>query len=120
MADERKNPTCDALADCQAGTPPPCEDDVTCTVDSCNEALDSCENTTSDSLCDDGLFCNGAETCDAAADCQAGIAPDIDDGVACTADSCDEAADTVLHAGDILMASVKEEAFSRVERYMEE
>jgi len=28
--------------------------------------------------------------------------------------------DTVLHAGDILMASVKEEAFGRVERYMEE
>jgi Trk K+ transport system NAD-binding subunit len=28
--------------------------------------------------------------------------------------------DTVLHAGDILMASVKEEAFSRVERYMED
>lgn len=28
--------------------------------------------------------------------------------------------DTVLHAGDVLMASVKEEAFARVERYMED
>jgi trk system potassium uptake protein TrkA len=28
--------------------------------------------------------------------------------------------DSTLHAGDILMASVKEEAFSRVERYMED
>ncbi len=28
--------------------------------------------------------------------------------------------DTVLHAGDILMASVKEEAFGNIERYMED
>jgi trk system potassium uptake protein len=28
--------------------------------------------------------------------------------------------DAVLHAGDIVMASVKEEAFGKVERYMEE
>jgi Trk K+ transport system NAD-binding subunit len=28
--------------------------------------------------------------------------------------------DAVLHAGDIVMASVKEEAFGKIERYMEE
>jgi len=46
--------------------------------------------------CDDGLFCNGAETCDpanAAANtmgCVLGALVDCIDGVDCTADSCDE------------------------------
>ncbi len=38
---------------------------------------------TVDADCDDGLFCNGAETCNAGS-CQAGTAPVCDDGVACT------------------------------------
>lgn len=58
------------------------------------------------SACDDGLFCNGMETCDPAnpsADafgCVAGVAPVVDDGVACTIDSCDEDTDTVLNVAD--------------------
>ncbi|MCB9519266.1 MAG: putative metal-binding motif-containing protein, partial [Myxococcales bacterium] len=44
---------------------------------------------TTDVDCADGLFCNGAETCVAGA-CQPGAAPDCDDGVACTLDSCSE------------------------------
>ncbi len=53
--------------------------------------------------CDDGLFCNGAENCDPghpAADargCVSGPAPTVDDGIECTRDGCDEAADRVLH-----------------------
>ena len=35
-------------------------------------------------VCDDGLFCNGVETCDPANACQAGAAPDCNDGVSCT------------------------------------
>ena len=66
--------TCSGGA-CQAGTAVNCEDGVSCTVDSCNEATDSCDNLPTDALCDDGLFCNGAETCDATADCQAGVEP---------------------------------------------
>jgi hypothetical protein len=53
----------------------------------------------SDASCDDGLFCNGAESC-AAGSCVAGIAVDCDDGVACTADSCDPASDACMHAPD--------------------
>jgi hypothetical protein len=86
--------TCDAVADCQAGTPVDCDDGVACTVDACNEGTDSCDHTPDDALCDDGAFCNGTETCDAVADCQAGTPVDCNDGVACTVDSCNEGTDS--------------------------
>ena len=56
---------------------------------------DNCNSTCSnDADCDDGVFCNGAETCDAVNDCQAGVAPNCDDGVGCTDDSCNEVTDS--------------------------
>ncbi len=79
--------------DCVAGTAPDCDDGVACTVDSCNEATDSCDSVAVDSNCDDGLYCNGVETCDATLDCQPGTPVDCDDGIACTADSCNETTD---------------------------
>jgi len=42
-----------------------------------------------DALCDDGVFCNGAETCGGAAGCQPGTPPSCDDGNPCTTDACD-------------------------------
>ena len=48
--------------------------------------------------CDDGQFCNGVEACDADLGCQAGVAPSVDDGVACTVDACIESTDTIEHA----------------------
>jgi poly(3-hydroxybutyrate) depolymerase len=47
--------------------------------------------------CDDGLFCTGVETCDRTAGCVPGQAPEVDDGVACTRDRCDEDGDVVVH-----------------------
>jgi hypothetical protein len=47
-----------------------------------------------DANCDNGLFCDGTETCDAVLDCQAGTVVDCDDGVGCTDDSCNETTDT--------------------------
>ncbi len=82
---------------CVPGTPVDCDDGVECTVDSCNEASDACANMPNHSLCDDGAFCNGEETCDATLDCQPGIAPDCDDLDGCTEDYCDEANDTCAH-----------------------
>ncbi len=79
---------------CEAGTPPNCDDGVSCTVDSCNETTDSCDNTPNDGLCDNGLFCDGSETCDAISGCQSGTAPNCDDGVGCTVDSCNEGTDS--------------------------
>jgi len=85
--------TCDPVADCQDGTAPDCDDGVGCTADACNEGTDSCDNTPDDGACDDGLWCNGAETCDAAADCLTGTPVDCDDGNDCTDDGCDEVGD---------------------------
>jgi subtilisin family serine protease len=54
----------------------------------------------SDGECDDGQFCNGAETCDAFGQCQSGSAVDCDDGVGCTVDSCDEGTDSCDNVSD--------------------
>jgi cysteine-rich repeat protein len=94
--------TCDAIDDCQPGVPPPTDDGVACTIDSCDEVGDSVVHAPDDSICDDGLYCNGSETCDVIDDCQPGVPPPTDDGVACTIDSCDEVGDSVVHAPDDL------------------
>jgi len=46
--------------------------------------------------CDDGVFCNGPETCFRGG-CLPGTGNACDDGRACSTDSCDEAADTCSH-----------------------
>jgi hypothetical protein len=86
--------TCDAVSDCQPGTPVDCDDGVGCTVDACNEGTDSCDNTPDDALCDDGQFCNGTEICDVTLDCLAGTPVDCDDTDICTDDSCNEGTDS--------------------------
>ncbi len=92
--------TCDAALGCQAGAMIDCTDNIDCTDDSCDETADACAFVADDSQCDDGTFCNGAETCDVALGCQ----PDDDftcvDLVACTVDTCDENADACVHAPD--------------------
>jgi hypothetical protein len=47
--------TCDALLDCQAGTPVSVDDGVTCTDDSCDEVADVVVNTPNDGNCATGL-----------------------------------------------------------------
>jgi cysteine-rich repeat protein len=89
--------TCAPASGCLAGTPPDLDDGVDCTADSCDEVNDVIVHAPSDAFCDDGLFCNGGETCDAVSDCQAGTPPSTSDGVDCTADSCDEVNDVIIH-----------------------
>jgi hypothetical protein len=71
-----------------------CEDAIACTVDTCDLAMGGvCVNDPQDELCDDGLFCNGAETCHPTAGCQPGTPP-------CTpAQVCDEDADQCIEPG---------------------
>lgn len=62
------------------------------------EITTDCGGCVSDAECDDGQFCNGEETCDlGSGECQAGTAPDCDDGEECTVDSCDEEADMCVN-----------------------
>jgi hypothetical protein len=85
--------TCDLVAGCEPGVPPVCDDGVTCTDDFCNPGgaggAGACASTPNDANCDDGQYCNGAETCDPVSDCQPGVPPSCDDGVSCTVDDCD-------------------------------
>lgn len=81
--------TCHEALGCQPGTPPNCDDGVTCTDDSCNEAGDSCEHVPDNGDCDDGLFCNGSESCHQTLGCQPGISPNCADDVTCTDDNCE-------------------------------
>ena len=83
--------TCDLVFDCQT-EPDPCDDGLGCTVDVCDDLGDFCTNTPDDTLCDNGLFCDGAETCDFLLDCQLGTLP-CDDGIGCTDDVCDDILD---------------------------
>ena len=53
----------------------------------------------SDSDCDDGVYCNGAEYCSAGI-CRSGAAPTCDDGVECTVDDCDPVADMCVSVPD--------------------
>jgi len=59
---------------------------------------------TADAECDDGLACNGTETCHPLSHrCQAGAAMACDDGVPCTADACNEGSDLCEHTpADVL------------------
>ncbi len=55
------------------------------------------EPCTLDAECDDGLYCNGLETCNTGTGfCEPGTPPDCDDGVACTTDACTEGIDEYI------------------------
>jgi hypothetical protein len=60
---------------CASGSQRTCDDTISCTDDSCNEGTDSCDNVPNNGLCDNALWCDGVEICDAIADCQDGPDP---------------------------------------------
>jgi len=72
-----------------------CADSFPCTIDSCNEATDSCDYVANNTVCSNGLYCDGNEVCDLASGCIDGTDdPDCADASSCTADSCNEATDS--------------------------
>ena len=87
----------EATDSCAPGTPVNCNDGVSCTVDSCNENTNSCNHVAVNSLCSDGAFCNGTETCHPINDCQAGTPP-CGLGETCneTQDTCEGGIQSVL------------------------
>ncbi len=79
---------------CAAGAPLACDDGIACTVDACDEAASGCSPTPTAALCDDGVFCNGAEICDVAmGGCRPGPTPTCDDTIGCSIGRCDTATD---------------------------
>jgi len=84
-----------------AGEQCPENDDVCDGVTSCDEDNNAC--VTSPVLtCDDGQWCNGAETCDPETGCVAGTSPDCSatDYLSCTIEECDETTDSCVHTYD--------------------
>ena len=65
---------------CVPGTPPNCDDGISCTADSCNEALSACINTPNDAACSSGNQCT-SETCDPAQGC---VSAPVGAGTACS------------------------------------
>jgi len=93
--------TCDNSGNCQAGTTVDCDDSVDCTIDSCDEGTDSCDNTANDDNCEDGLVCNGIQFCDQFDGCRMMVdPPNCDDSNQCTDDSCSEAAHGCVNTND--------------------
>jgi hypothetical protein len=70
-----------------------CDDHVVCTGDHC--APGGCTHDAHDAVCDDGLFCNGRETC-ALTGCLPGM-PQCIDAIDCTDDACIEASQSCTH-----------------------
>ena len=92
--------TCSAGVCGGAGTPCAGADgDANCS-ETCNEAADNCAAADPNgSVCNDGLFCNGADTCQAGACSQHLASPCAGaDGDGNCAESCDEAADNCAAA----------------------
>ncbi len=74
---------------CEAATRALCDDEVDCTVDTCNEETGECTNAINNDFCIDETICNGVERCDATLDCLPGTPLDCSDGDTCTVDNCD-------------------------------
>lgn len=83
---------CGGAAGCRAATLS-CDDENPCTADSCDESADECVNDPEPldgEACDDGFWCTVIDVCQSG-DCVGGER-DCGDGVPCSADFCDEAA----------------------------
>ncbi len=73
-----------------------CNDGVGCTQNVCDIETHTCGYNPVDSLCSDGLYCNGQEICDQEFGCRAGLEIICDDDINCTDDICNESDDTCL------------------------
>jgi len=113
---------------CRPGTPVVCDDEWACTRNACDETSDECASTPNHELCggrlcdparslpggdgcvdasrcledgdcDDGIYCNGEETCGGNGACVAGRPVDCADDDDCTVDVCAEAERTCHRTG---------------------
>jgi hypothetical protein len=100
---------CNGMETCQEGSCvavsacPPAIDGCVSRNNSCDEVNDTCVDFADDSQCDNGLSCDGSETCNIVdGQCLAGTPMDCDDGVSCTDDSCAEVTGCVNTPNDSL------------------
>ena len=75
--------TCNSTSGCAAGTPPPTDDGVACTVDTCNEATHQIDHTPNNGACGTGFECNATTGCVDINECTNGTA-NCDVNATCT------------------------------------
>jgi N-acetylneuraminic acid mutarotase len=82
---------CDGAGQCLPGVPIPVDDGNPCTLDFCDTSFGQVQHFPwpGGRSCDNGNVCDGVSTCDGAGSCTPGVPPVVDDGDACTVDSCD-------------------------------
>ena len=73
-----------------------CDDGIPCTMDFCS-AEGRCVSTPDTMACDDGVYCNGLETCDVRRGCVRGTPVACNDNYTCTIDRCDEETKRCVH-----------------------
>src|SRR5262249_51946526 len=87
-----------AVAGCApCAAAPDCNDGNRCTTDACVGGRCAHTALADGTACDDGLFCNGVETCRGGV-CTSGTPVRCDDGSPCTVDTCDEGRRACTHA----------------------
>lgn len=74
-----------------------CDDGIECTMDFC-AADGRCASVPNTMACDNGVYCDGLETCDARRGCVRGTPVACNDNFTCTIDRCDEATKTCVHS----------------------
>jgi|CXWL01.1.fsa_nt_gi hypothetical protein len=81
--------TCDAAGQCNTGPVPDCNDGVNCTVDACNEPAGVCTHALNHAACGNNNVCDGIEMCTLTG-CVPGGVLIVDDGVFCNGvETCD-------------------------------
>ncbi|MDX2054450.1 MAG: putative metal-binding motif-containing protein [Polyangiaceae bacterium] len=75
-----------------------CDDQLPCTVNTCDGNLGRCRFVPNDASCADEKFCNGSEYCDNTLGCRAGDPIACSDNNTCTIDVCVEASRTCEHS----------------------
>ncbi|MBI5609035.1 MAG: hypothetical protein HY902_09155 [Deltaproteobacteria bacterium] len=75
---------------CVGPTAVNCDDGKVCSTDSCDTST-GCKHVNNTLPCSDGSACTTSDTCSNGA-CVGGVAPNCDDSILCTTDSCDPAA----------------------------
>jgi hypothetical protein len=83
-------------------------DNVGCTVDSCNESSDQVLHLPNDAVCNNGLWCDGTETCNLLLDCQPGISVNCADSYSCTDDICNDISNACDHTNNNLNCIIGE------------
>jgi len=73
------------------------DDGIACTDAVCDSETGLVTHVPLDALCDDSKACNGVEICDLELGCVSGEASDLDDGITCTLDDCDDVTGEVTH-----------------------